>query len=675
MSSYAPGWLGDYSTVASALRENYAALGPFDASDVVIGMSYLRSEERRARAEAARSTAGAPPDPHVLGRGPSKAEVDDLRALCVAAEASYSTDRDALADALKSIGHDLISTTHVELSASKFQQPAHFISQRLDAGEIFLVIRGTASAKDALTDGDCAVAPLDSSLPELRGADAHRGMARAAQWVFTQSEPLLRNALGAVSAASKKKTFSPKLVLIGHSLGAGVAAILATKFRALPGFGAFVRCAAFACPPCLDERAGDACEPYVTSVVLHDDVVCRASLQNVQGLVRRIDAIDWRAMAREDFDASDAGRAAAFCGRGLESVRAGAGAAAKIAADGAAKAAKAAGAALDAALGKGAGAKAKEAREFAAKTAVATAARAKDAAGAALSGAFKRGLSGFSGSSSKNNEAPEEGVDEAGANTSSSSSSSPSLMHVPGRVFHIHRGVLGAGASAARVSRRAATLAKVELSSSLLADHSLVEYREALDTLAIGAAAGPSVEVRGALEVLELDLGVDARLKGAALAAAAGAGLAVGVFSGFAIGAAALASRGRAREALFEDKGTRWVRYEDCFVLAHETCVKRANEREGETYPTKLELFGKSGGAGAAATRANEVEVVGEVGGIRELRVVAVGGGGAEGGKVEARFRVPEGGDEAFERWRRALERCCRGERGEPKPGAPKTIA
>jgi len=57
-----------------------------------------------------------------------------------------------------------------------------------------------------------------------------------------------------------------------------------------------------------------------------------------------------------------------------------------------------------------------------------------------------------------------------------------------------------------------------------------VEYREALDTLAIGAAAGPSVEVRGALEVLELDLGVDARLKGAALAAAAGAGLAVGVF-------------------------------------------------------------------------------------------------------------------------------------------------
>ena len=232
--------------------------------------------------------------------------MDDLRALCVAAEASYSTDRDALADALKSIGHDLISTTHVELSASKFQQPAHFISQRLDAGEIFLVIRGTASAKDALTDGDCAVAPLDSSLPELRGADAHRGMARAAQWVFTQSEPLLRNALGAVSAASKKKTFPAKLVLIGHSAQASRRS-RATKFRALPGFGAFVRCAAPACPPCLDERAGDACEPYVTSVVLHDDVVCRASLQNVQGLVRRIDAIDWRAMAREDFDASDAG--------------------------------------------------------------------------------------------------------------------------------------------------------------------------------------------------------------------------------------------------------------------------------------------------------------------------------------------------------------------------------
>ena len=44
---------------------------------------------------------------------------------------------------------------------------------------------------------------------------------------------------------------------------------------------------------------------------------------------------------------------------------------------------------------------------------------------------------------------------------------------------------LGAGASAARVAADSPTLSKIELSSSLIADHSLGEYGEALDTLAI----------------------------------------------------------------------------------------------------------------------------------------------------------------------------------------------
>ena len=177
------------------------------------------------------------------------------------------------------------------------------------------------------------------------------------------------------------------------------------------------------------------------------------------------------------------------------------------------------------------------------------------------------------------------------------------------------------------------------------------------------------MEVRGALEVLELDLGVDARLKGAALAAAAGAGLAVGVFSGFARRRRACGAR-RAREALFEDKGTRWVRYEDCFVLAHETCVKRANEREGETYPTKLELFGKSGGAGAAATRANEVEVVGEEGGSGSSASSrsAAGAGRGEGGRRGSGSR--RGGTRRSSggggRWSGAA-----GARGGSRPGRP----
>ena len=49
VSEYAPGWLADYATVASALRDNYSALGPFEMSDVMIGITSLREEERRKR--------------------------------------------------------------------------------------------------------------------------------------------------------------------------------------------------------------------------------------------------------------------------------------------------------------------------------------------------------------------------------------------------------------------------------------------------------------------------------------------------------------------------------------------------------------------------------------------------------------------------------------------------
>jgi len=64
---------------------------------------------------------------------------------------------------------------------------------------------------------------------------------------------------------------------------------------------------------------------------------------------------------------------------------------------------------------------------------------------------------------------------------------------------------------AAEVRSDADTLCRIELSSSLLADHSLAEYKEALDTLAVrhgtnnDAAGAPRVEVSGTLEWQEAE--------------------------------------------------------------------------------------------------------------------------------------------------------------------------
>lgn len=87
--------------------------------------------------------------------------------------------------------------------------------------------------------------------------------------------------------------------MLGHSLGAGSAAVAAVLLR--EDFPT-LRCVAFATPPCLDLTACVSCAPYLTSIVLHDDVIPRASLQNVEELRCRLQSIQWWARRRRVCD-------------------------------------------------------------------------------------------------------------------------------------------------------------------------------------------------------------------------------------------------------------------------------------------------------------------------------------------------------------------------------------
>lgn len=77
-----------------------------------------------------------------------------------------------------------------------------------------------------------------------------------------------------------------RLVVTGHSLGAGVASLLTLLLRA-NGFPA-ARCVAFSPPPILPRRAAQACEGAVLSVALEGDVVPRLSLASVHALAAQI---------------------------------------------------------------------------------------------------------------------------------------------------------------------------------------------------------------------------------------------------------------------------------------------------------------------------------------------------------------------------------------------------
>ena len=138
VSEYAPGWLAEYATVASALRDNYSALGPFEMSDVMIGITYLREEERRKRAEDLKSMVGKPPDADVRVAA-QPAELDDLRALCHATEALPRGPRQARRGAQRDQAPGR-GSEHTSSSRTR-----RHVSQRVDTGDIFFVVRGTAS--------------------------------------------------------------------------------------------------------------------------------------------------------------------------------------------------------------------------------------------------------------------------------------------------------------------------------------------------------------------------------------------------------------------------------------------------------------------------------------------------------------------------------------------------
>jgi hypothetical protein len=124
------------------------------------------------------------------------------------------------------VEQEIVDLMHDELnydvvyarSNSSLNKPAHFIAISEKDYEIVLVIRGTKSTEDILTD---LVSSSEFLFPgdELRKYTGHRGMVVAAHYLHSTTAPLLR--------ALMTHQNGYKLSIIGHSLGAGTASLLA----------------------------------------------------------------------------------------------------------------------------------------------------------------------------------------------------------------------------------------------------------------------------------------------------------------------------------------------------------------------------------------------------------------------------------------------------------------
>ena len=586
-SGYAPGWMEDYGTVASALHSNYSAVRGFSTGDLTVGMTYLWDAEKQAR-KASQAGSAHLPYPGDCG-AVHKDESDEFRRLCIAVDASYLTDRNELVDTLKTIGHDI----HDSVQKSTFQEPAFFISESQARNEVFFVIRGTASMKDALTDGDCAAEDLNSALPEFAGVKAHRGMTKSAHALLDKHASKICKCVEMFELKKKK----PRFIVLGHSLGAGTAAIASILLKEKLGKTP-VECVAFATPPCLDAKGCQA-SAHLKSIVCHDDVITRASRQNVDDLFMRIQEINWKDDFSKDVNKLHTVQAAKAASVTLASMQKSAMSAASSFAEQAKKR-------MASSSGGGGGNKNVEKAKAAAGAAASVA-----AAGAAKAAAGASALAGkFSSMMSKKAAAPEEDADDADP-------ADLVDLFVPGKIYHFRRSTRGAGMYASVIRYDAPTLRRIELSSSYVEDHSLSEYKEALDMFScqmnnIGKFPGGVMapEVEGALEIYD--------------------GYAPDYGVGF------------------------WKEAPGCFILPHELCLKRPN-KDGELMPFKTEL----GGGGYVAEK-YEFKSKGEWGIKIEVK--------SDDKKAKTlRLYVP-GGEAEHAKWLAAIQRCCAGVCGAPAP-------
>ena len=585
-SGYAPGWMEDYGTVASALHSNYSAVRGFSTGDLTVGMTYLWDAEKQAR-KASQAGSAHLPYPGDCG-AVHKDESDEFRRLCIAVDASYLTDRNELVDTLKTIGHEI----HDSVQKSTFQEPAFFISESQARNEVFFVIRGTASMKDALTDGDCAAEDLNSTLPEFAGVKAHRGMTKSAHALLDKHASKICKCVEMFELKKKK----PRFIVLGHSLGAGTAAIASILLKEKLGKTP-VECVAFATPPCLDAKGCQA-SAHLKSIVCHDDVITRASRQNVDDLFMRIQEINWKDDFSKDVNKLHTVQAAKAASVTLASMQKSAMSAASSFAEQAKK--------RMASSSGGGGNKNVEKAKAAAGAAASVA-----AAGAAKAAAGASALAGkFSSMMSKKAAAPEDDADDADP-------ADLVDLFVPGKIYHFRRSPHGAGMYASVIRYDAPTLRRIELSSSYVEDHSLSEYKEALDMFScqmnnIGKFPGGVMapEVEGALEIYD------------------------GYAPDYGVGS--------------------WKEAPGCFILPHELCLKRPN-KDGELMPFKTEL----GGGGYVAEK-YEFKSKGEWGIKIEVK--------SDDKKAKTlRLYVP-GGEAEHAKWLAAIQRCCAGVCGAPAP-------
>lgn len=99
--------------------------------------------------------------------------------------------------------------------------------------------------------------------------------------------------LPGVSTKAGVKENGYEVVLVGHSLGAAVAAACCVQLRAGPGALRTARCVCYAPPATVDPNQAAEAASYITSVVHDDDCIPRMSILSLLELYKSVVSYNW----------------------------------------------------------------------------------------------------------------------------------------------------------------------------------------------------------------------------------------------------------------------------------------------------------------------------------------------------------------------------------------------
>ncbi|XP_049300000.1 diacylglycerol lipase-alpha isoform X1 [Anopheles funestus] len=169
----------------------------------------------------------------------------------------------------------IYATYHVDIAETPF-----FVAIDYNYNKIVISIRGTLSMKDVLTDLNAEGEPLPLNPPREDWL-GHKGMVQAAIYIKQklEEENLIQRALKHNPARGTQRF---GLILVGHSLGAGTASILAILMKQQYDV---LHCYSYSPPGgLLSMPAVEYSKSFITSVVVGKDVVPRIGLYQMEAL-------------------------------------------------------------------------------------------------------------------------------------------------------------------------------------------------------------------------------------------------------------------------------------------------------------------------------------------------------------------------------------------------------